>query len=84
MRRKDAGEQVQELEGEKEEVQQRLTSVRNAASHVARHSRLQQERPALQQAVQKHSADWDSHKAEACLLIRTNLLNCMCMAKQRS
>jgi Tfp pilus assembly protein PilN len=59
---------VQELEEEKEDVQKRLVGVRSAASHAARHSKLQQERPALQQAVIAASAACDAHKAEVCVL----------------
>jgi hypothetical protein len=64
-------------------VQKRLVGVRSAASHAARHSKLQQERPALQQAVIAASAACDAHKAEVCVLPssdRNNLLPFVCTA----
>lgn len=60
----EAREEVQEFEEDLQSVQTHLTAVQASSSHVARHSKLLQERPGLQEAVTQHSAACDSHKAE--------------------
>lgn len=78
------GEAVQELEEEKQEVQEHLKVVQGTSSHVARHSKLLQERPALQQAVAQHSAACQKHESEAHTLRLLHSSSCVASTAQKN